>query len=236
MRGWLAALGLVIGGDASAEAEHYEPIRVDAGMTGSTVGVSDRNGAGFVAEIKVNTHDNIAVGGRVEIAVMFGGRLGGEELPFGLAAAALLKGEYLLGTGPVRPFAGIGAGLYSIGSHTIVSDPNGNGGISTTSGRYFGVAPEVGLDLGRLRLAATYNAILGTSVEYRQTTGGIEHRESFSQSYLSLEASFRFGGGRKHVSPSPPPPPTPAPPPPAPPPPPPTSAPPPSISVPTGAS
>jgi len=194
---------LVLGEPAFAESEHYEQIRVDMGMTGSSVAVSDRNGVGFVAEIKVNAHDNIAIGGRVEIAVMFGGSLGAEELPFGLAAAALAKGEYLLGTGPVRPFAGLGAGLYSMGSHTIVSDPNGGSGISTTSGRYFGVAPEVGLDLGRLRLAMTYNAILGTSVEYRQTSGGIEHRESLSQSYLSLEMSFRFGGGKKHFAPAP---------------------------------
>jgi hypothetical protein len=189
-------LVLGFGGDAFAESEHYEPIRVDAGMTGSSVGVSDRNAVGFVAEIKVNVHDNVAVGGRVEIATMFGGELGGEELPFGLAAAALAKAEYLLGTGPVRPFAGLGVGLYSIGSHTIVSDDTG-GGISTTSGRYFGVAPEAGIDVGRLRFAITYNAILGTSVEYRMTTGGIEHRESLSQSYLSLELSIRIGGGRK---------------------------------------
>src|SRR5262245_1003778 len=172
----LFVLGL--GGRAFAEAEHYEQIRVDAGMTGSSVGVSDRNAVGFVAEIKVNAHDNIAIGGRVEIAVMFGGDVGGEELPFGMAAAALAKGEYLLGTGTVRPFAGLGAGLYSMGTHTIVDDPNGNSGISTTSGRYFGVAPEVGIDVGRLRLAATYNAVLGTSVEYRQTSGGVEYRES----------------------------------------------------------
>jgi hypothetical protein len=181
-------LVLGFGGDAFAESEHYEPIRVDAGMTGSSVGVSDRNAVGFVAEIKVNVHDNVAVGGRVEIATMFGGELGGEELPFGLAAAALAKAEYLLGR--------LGAGLYSIGSHTIVSDDTG-GGISTTSGRYFGVAPEAGIDVGRLRFAITYNAILGTSVEYRMTTGGIEHRESLSQSYLSLELSIRIGGGRK---------------------------------------
>ena len=187
---------IALGNPAFAESEHYEQIRVDAGMTGSSVGVSDRNAVGFVAEIKVNVHDTVAVGGRVEIATMFGGDLGGEELPFGIAAAALVKAEYLLGTGPVRPFAGLGAGLYSMGSHTIVSDDSG-GGISTTSGRYFGVAPEAGIDFGRLRLAATYNAILGTSVEYRMTTGGIEHRESLSQSYLSLELSIRFGGGRK---------------------------------------
>ena len=191
--------------EVRAEAEHYEHIRVDVGMSGSTVSVSDRNASGFVAEIKVNAHDNIAVGGRVEIAVMFGGRVADEELPFGLAAAALFKGEYLLGTGVVRPFVGLGAGFYSIGSHTIVDDDNGNSGISTTAGRYFGVAPEVGVDLGRLRLAVTYNEILGTSVEHRQTTGGIEHREAFSPDYLTFEIAFRFGGHRKPPSPSPPP-------------------------------
>lgn len=200
MRRWVALLALGVSAPAFAESEHYEQIRVDTGMTGSTVGVSDRNGVGFVAEIKVNAHDNIAVGGRVEIAVMFGGNVGAEELPFGLSAAALAKGEYLLGTGVVRPFAGIGAGLYSMGSHTIVSDPDGASGISTTSGRYFGVAPEAGLDVGRVRFAVTYNAILGTSLEYRMTTGGIEHREALSQNYLSFELSFRFGGGRKSAA------------------------------------
>lgn len=86
-------------------------------------------------------------------------------------------------------------------SHTIVSDPDGNTSISTTTGRYFGVAPELGVDLGPVRLAATYNAIVGTSVEYRQTTAGGQHREGFSPDYLSLELSFRFGGGRKPTSP-----------------------------------
>src|SRR5262245_7229652 len=107
---WLVLLVLGSGEPAFAEAEHYEQIRVDTGMTGSSVAVSDRNGVGFVAEIKMNAHDNIAIGGRVEIAVMFGGSVGGEELPFGLAAAGLVKAEYLLGTGIVRPFAGFGAG------------------------------------------------------------------------------------------------------------------------------
>src|SRR5688500_919519 len=101
MRTWSIVIVIVLlalGGDAWAEAEHFEQLRFDAGMTGSTVGVTDRNAAGFVAEIKVNAHDNVAVGARVEIAVMFGGRVADEELPFGMAAAGLVKGEYLLGT------------------------------------------------------------------------------------------------------------------------------------------
>ena len=35
------------------------------------------------------------------------------------------------------------------------------------------------------------------------TTGGVEYRESWSQSFLSLELSIRFGGGRKPVAPAP---------------------------------
>ena len=200
-RGLVLLALLAASGEARAEAEHYEQVRVDAGMTGSAVGVSDRNGVGFVTEIKVNAHDHIAIGGRVEIAVMFGGDVEDEVLPVALAACGLLKAEYLLGTGPVRPFVGLGAGVYSMGSHTFVSEPDGSRGISTTTGRYFGVAPAVGIDLGRLRVAATYNAIIGADVEYRHTSGGIEHRESLSQSYLSLELSFRFGGGRKPTTP-----------------------------------
>lgn len=170
-------------------------VLVLAGMTGASVGVSDRNGAGMVTEIKVSVDDHVAVGGRVEFAVMFGGQVADEDLPFGFSACGLLKGEYLLDAGTLRPFAGLGAGVYSMASHTIVDDDNGTSGISTTTGRYFGVAPSAGVDVGRLRLAATYNAIIGTSVEYRWTTGGVGHRETYSQSYLSLELSFRFGGG-----------------------------------------
>jgi hypothetical protein len=188
----IALVVLALSGEAGAEAEHYEQVRVDGGLIGSSAAVDDRNGAGFVSEIKVNVHDLVAVGARVEIAVHFGGHVDDEELPFGMAAAGLVKGEYFVDTGTVRPFAGLGAGVYSMGSHTITDQ-----GVSTTTGRYVGVAPQVGLDLGPVRLAATYHAILGTSVEYRQTSGGIEHRESFSPSYLSLELSFRFGGGRR---------------------------------------
>ena len=196
MRRWLALLGLAIGGEAMADAQNYEQIRVDVGMIGSSVSVSDRNGVGFVTEIKVNAHDNVAIGGRVEFGVMFGGLVEDEELPFSMAACGLVKGEYLLGAGPVRPFIGLGVGVYSIGSYTIIDD-EGNSRIDRTTGRYVGVAPAIGVDLGRLRLAATYHAILGTSVEYRRMTAGVESRETLSQNYLALEASLRFGGGRK---------------------------------------
>lgn len=188
-RSWIV-LGLMgLAGEARAEAEHYEQIRVDVGMTGAIVPSTDGSGVGFIAEIKANLHDHVSVGGRVDLSVLFGGQIDDEELPFGMSAAGLVKGEYLLGIGAVRPFVGFGVGLYSMASHTF-----GDDGFATATGNYFGVAPGVGIDLGRLRLAATFNAILGTSVEYVRQDGSVDNR---SQSYLSLEVSFRFGGGRK---------------------------------------
>jgi hypothetical protein len=183
---------------AFAEAEHYEQIRVDGGMTGSTVAVSERNGVGGMAEVKAMVNDNLAIGGRVEIAVMFGGHLGQDNLPIdvAMAACALLKGEVLLGTGPVRPFVGFGAGLYTIGSHSIDAGPTTHG-IYTKVGDYFGVAPQVGVDLGRMRLAVTYNAIVGAGIDVHQRMGTADQTTTVSQNYLSLELSFRFGGGPK---------------------------------------
>ena len=183
---------------ARSEPEHYEQIRVDAGVTGSTVAVSDRSGAGMVTEIKAMVTDHLSVGGRVEVAVMFGGVVGQDRLPLDLAMAAcgLVKTELYLGDGTIRPFVGLGAGGYTIGSQTIVAGPN-TAGISQQTGRYFGVAPQLGIDLGRVRLAATYNAILGASLEVRQTIGTAEQTSRVSQNYLSLELSFQFAGGRK---------------------------------------
>jgi hypothetical protein len=196
---WLGVLAVVASStNAVADSDHYENVRVDAGLTGSSVSVNDRNGTGMAVEIKGMSRDNIAIGGRVEVAVMFGGVVGADEAPLDIAMAAsgLLKGEYLFGTGTIRPFVGLGVGGYTIGAQTIAAGPNRDG-IRRSTGRYFGVAPQVGLDIGRVRIAATYNAILGAYLELHETIGTVETTTKLSQNYLSLELSFQFAGGRK---------------------------------------
>ena len=195
----LLATGVAMSGrDAFGDSSKYEDVRIDAGLTGSMAGVSDRNGAGMVTEIKAMVTDGLAIGGRVEVAVMFGGHVGNDQLPLEIAMAAcgLAKAELFLAPGPIRPFVAFGAGGYTIGAQTIDSGPNTTG-IYQQTGRYFGVAPEVGIDLGRVRLAATYNAIVGASLEIHQMTGNVPQTSRVSQNYLSLELSFQFGGGVK---------------------------------------
>lgn len=184
----------------AAGPAYADDIRVDFGLTGSSVGVSGRDGTGLVTEIKGMVNDNLAVGGRVEMAVMFGGHVGQDELPLDIAMAAcgLVKAEMYLAPGQIRPFVGLGAGAYTIGSQTIDSGPN-TAGITSRTGRYFGIAPQIGIDLGRVRLAATYNAILGASLDVYDTT--TMRTSSVSQNYLSLELSFQFATGRKATAP-----------------------------------
>jgi hypothetical protein len=201
---WLGLLVVVASSaDALADAEHYKNVRVDAGITGSTVSVSDRAGTGMMAEIKGMAHDNIAIGGRVEFAVMFGGDVGQDEAPLDVSfvAAGILKAEYLYGTAMVRPFVGFGVGAYTIGSQTIDAGPNRDG-ISSRTGRHIGFAPQIGIDIGRVRIAATYNAILDAYLELSQTIGNVEERKRLSQNYLSLELSIQFTGGRKPTLPT----------------------------------
>jgi hypothetical protein len=193
-----APLVLLLGvGTAFAEPENYERIRADGGLTLSRGAVQGRKGFGFSTEIKGFINDNLSVGARIEIAFLFGGIVGEQdtEMGFALAACGLGKVEYLLGTGLLRPFAGIGLGVYNIGATTFDTGP-GAAGYTTTDGRYIGMAPQLGVDLGRLRFAATYNALLGAGIVYEEMVGTSTRTHEISRNYVSLELSFQFAGGK----------------------------------------
>jgi hypothetical protein len=192
---------LLVAASSSARAE--PPIRLDAGLTGSWAGVDERNGTGFVVEIKGFANEMLAIGGRVEIAMFFGGNVGSDnaELGFAMIGAGLLKAEYYVLPGQIRPFVSAGAGVYTLGTQIVTGD---SGITRSEASRRFGIAPQVGLDIGRLRLAATYNAIVGASFDVSSMANGTRETDRVSRNYFSLELSFRFGSVRKASSPPPP--------------------------------
>jgi hypothetical protein len=206
-RGSMRVIALPIGilvsialgyGTAHAQAQSYEPIRADSGLTGSYISKTGRGGGGALFEIKYLVHDQIAVGARAEAQVMFGGSFGGEQTKMDMAAVAavLAKGEYYLTTSTVRPFIGLAFGVYDIGSQSITAGPM-TAAIDQKAGRYFGVAPQLGVDFGRLRLAATYNKIVGADIEIHQQIGDVDHVDQFTQSYFAFEMAIRWGGERR---------------------------------------
>jgi len=215
-RSLVALLICASAGAAYAQAEHYEPIRVDTGISGTYTSASGRGGFGAVVEPKFLLHDHVGIGARFEGAVQFGGSFGNDDISMSVAAlaATLVKGEYYPTLGTARPWVGLAFGMYDIVSQDV-STGMSMATVDQKAGRYFGLAPQLGVDLGRLRLAATYNMILGADIEIRQTVGGAPQSTSYSQSYFTFEMSFRFGGRRKSPPPRieapPPPPPLPAP-------------------------
>ncbi len=197
MRAWIV-LGLVASRPAFADPELYENTAVDAGVTFVRSAISDRYGDGLAVEIRGLVDDHLAIGGRVEIGAMYGGVVGSDRasLDIAFAASGIAKAEYLFGTGLVRPFVGGGVGGYTIGAQSIPAGPD-RAAIETAAGRYIGAALQVGVDLGPVRVAATYNAMLGATLEVHETVGTGTQTVQLSQNYLTLELAYRFVGGRK---------------------------------------
>lgn len=202
---FVAVVGALSGArEARAQAKSYQPIRVDVGLAGAYTPSYGRSGFGAVLEAKLNVTDNISAGLRFDGVVSFGGSFGEDDtsVSIGAAAASLLDGEYFFTTSALRPFVGLGFGLYAIASESVDAGPNT--GVSQIAGRYFGIAPSLGVDIGRLRLAATYNLILGADIEVTQNVGmPNETQTSYGQSYILFELSFRIGGAKKPPPPAP---------------------------------
>ena len=182
-------------------APNYQLFRTDVGFGGATILDQEAYGGNISIEPKFNALDNLALGARVDVMIGGGGDLGGEGEDDGVsvkqhvAVGTMLKADYFLTRGSVRPWVGVGLGRYAIVGQD--ADTSGDVEVKQNAGSYFGVAPQVGVELGGFRLSATYNKILGAEVEVRQQVGGEIEKKKYSQDYVTFELGFRIGGRRR---------------------------------------
>jgi hypothetical protein len=173
---------------------HQPLVVIHTGIAGLYVPGSGAAGFGAVVEPKWNITDYISAGLRLDGGVSFGGKIapqGTTTVSLGAGAATLAKGEFFLGSSGVRPFFGLGAGMYLLANQSVAAGDSG-AGASQSAGNYFGVAPQLGIDFGGVRLAATYNHILGADVEVRQEINAGATPERIQRNYVQLELSFRL--------------------------------------------
>ncbi len=185
----LIALVAVLGiAQASAQSENYKAFKVDVGMLyGLPSGEAFDAGIGFYLEPKYNVTDNIAVGLKMEWAVLGGSDELGSDVSISAINTYQLTGDYYFNTNKVRPFAGLGIGIYGLGS----MDYDATTDYYTISESYdlgskFGFAPRVGLLMGHFRAALEYNVITGVDTDIVD-----------SKNYLSIKLGFEIGGGKK---------------------------------------
>jgi len=182
----------------SATAQEYKPFKVNLSI-GYAKPLSSGVSGGFLfaVEPKYGISDHVDVGLRLEAAVVARGiQVNGNTTTgdVGAFSSALLTGNYLFGTGSVRPFLGAGVGVYSIGAGGTVTIANGNNppqNVDLVSATRFGGMIRGGIKAGHFVAAVEYNAAPTTS----STTGTT--RVTHENAYLGIKVGFDIGGGRR---------------------------------------
>jgi outer membrane protein W len=183
-----------LGSTARAEAQNYQPVRVDLTLVVAYGGSGDISawGGGIAVEPKYNLTDQLSLGLRLEYSglVSQSYTLAGLDLSVSARGvlAILAKADYYFTTSSSRPFLGLGAGYYSIGSSDV-----GSTGMSAEAFSGFGVFPQFGVNFGHFRLAVGYHAIFGEAQTV--VVAGIAP-PTLSKNYVAFEIGGTFGGAR----------------------------------------
>jgi outer membrane protein W len=202
MRLALAVLALAAASPALATSESYQPWRVDTTIN-FYMGSADiaEYGMGAAVEPKYNLTDRLSLGLRLEGAALVpeSVSVGEDNVSMGVRAftAYMAKADFYLTTSSVRPFVGIAAGRYSIGG---IDQSAGSAGVVQKAAVFdgWGFAPQVGVNFGGFRLAATYHVITGGDrIVVTQAVGATEPvKHTMPTNYFALELGGTFGGGK----------------------------------------
>jgi hypothetical protein len=192
----IALTALLLSPVAAAQERTFDMVEAEAGFSGLYSHGLNIFGIGAVSEAKVNINPRFAVGLRVDGGVQFGGNISSSFTAVALAVnvGTLAKGEFYFTESGIRPFVGLGAGVYWL---TLQSVAAGGGGIPSVYqgiGRHFGLAPQLGVDFGGVRLAATYNAILGADLVVEQIVNDAPQTVQNTRNFIGLEITFRSFG------------------------------------------
>jgi hypothetical protein len=180
-------------------APNYRPFRVDLGFGWATIPAQHANGGNMSIEPKFNFLDNVTGGFRVDLMGSAGGNVGsgsGEaEIRQQFIAAGLVKVDYYATTTRIRPWASLAFGRYAINGQGTRADDDDTS-VEYTGGSYYGISPQVGLELAAFRISATYNHLFGARVVVIENVGVEKRNEYYSSSYATIEIGVRLGGGR----------------------------------------
>ena len=170
---------------AQAQSTMYKPVKVDLALG---YGFGNAKGIVLSLEPKYNIKDQIAVGLRMEGAILAGMDVedGGADADVSISAISsyLVTGDYYLSNNSFRPLVGLGTGIYSMGSVGVSTSDDNLEDATVDVGNRFGLAPRVGFEVGHFRMGLEYNLITGQP-------------ENFNRNYFTTKIGFFFGGGKR---------------------------------------
>ena len=160
----------------SVSAQFLNRVKGDFLVAGA--GLDNGFGFGASGEIKYFFTNSIAAGIKYEYLFTLGADSDEGTASIGGRESYLATGDYFLGKKKVRPFAGLTAGLHSVG----ILETNSTNILEVKEGKVFGFGPRLGLQLKRTRLAFEYNVIPDN------TSKGIEN-----QSFWTIKLGYTIG-------------------------------------------
>ena len=171
-------LASIIALTTNAQSElTFKPFKVDisAGYALPTTGVSGTNG-GFILSVepKYALSDYLTLGIKAEAAISIS-RNSVSDDNIQASGSYLATADYYFGTNTLRPFAGIGLGIYSHASAYV------NSSDEIASKTNFGGAPRIGIEIAHFRAAVEYNF-----------AGKVDN---YNKSYIGIKMGVLIGGG-----------------------------------------
>jgi len=194
------SLILILGAFVSFSAiaqDDLKPFKVDVSFGYAIPGGSGaKGGVIFAVEPKYAVMPMLSLGLRMEAAVVarFSGYdANGEVVDADVKASGsyLATGDYYFSENySFRPFAGAGAGIFTLASASI----SGNGSESSGVGSQFGGMIRAGIEAGHFRLGVEYNLIPKTTLDGWDSNGD-PAKVSSKNSYIGIKLGVCFGGG-----------------------------------------
>ncbi|MXV52246.1 hypothetical protein GS399_14805 [Pedobacter sp. HMF7647] len=182
------ALGALV---ASAQSETFKPFKVDVAFGYGIPGGGDaKGGVLFAIEPKYAISDALAFGLRFEGAVLARASMDVdgyvESVDAKLSGSYLATADYYFTTTTVRPFFGLGAGLFQLVQAQSTTINMGDEYVDldeSSTATKFGFTPRAGIEAGHFRAAVEYNVV--------------GKNEGVNGNYLGIKLGFFLGGGRK---------------------------------------
>ena len=181
------------------DAVNLKPFKVDLSI-GYAIpgGEGTKGGIVLAVEPKYAVIPNLAVGLRMEgaiIAKFSGYDENGNAMNTKVKAAGsyLATGDYYFTNNyALRPFAGAGAGIFSLAGIEVNSSSE-----NISGGSKFGGMVRGGIEAGHFRLGLEYNIVPKTTFEGYDSDGNYVTGLTSSNNYMGIKIGAFIGGGRK---------------------------------------
>ena len=147
---------------------------INGGYAIPTEGFGVKPGVMFTVEPHYYVTDNFVAGVRLEGALLGYQAQSDDEL-FSFFGSSILTGDFYLSKSNVKPFIGMGAGLYT--RHYIFEDYTGESLYTSGYGAIkLGFMGRAGFEIGHIRLTGSYN-VVAANFSYAAFTIGYVIRE-----------------------------------------------------------